>query len=183
MMDLQMLVVIGLRGRALAADGAVEWPLPSVNSPMLDQIVVSMERLVALIAGELLVAMMLSPMPHVVVLAYELAAAILAGIRLDLLVGIHVVLEVQLAYKGLGAKLALERFGCAIRMHPRMYLEIPFCGEALVADGAIVLGIRRVRGHVRLDGRFGKDLLAHGTFHGLGIVKLVRMRQPDVSSQ
>lgn len=85
--------------------------------------------------------MMLPPMSHIVIFAYELAAAILAGVRFDLLVCIHVILEVQLAHKSLGAVLALERFGCAIGMHPRMYFEIPFCGEALVADGAIVLWI------------------------------------------
>lgn len=126
MMYLQMLIVIGLCRRALAADGAMEGTLSSVDAPMLDQIIMTMKRLVALVAGELLVAMMLPSMPHIIVFTYELAAAILTGVGLDLLMGIHVVLEVQLANERLGAVFALERFGRAIRMHPRMYLQIPF---------------------------------------------------------
>lgn len=141
MMYLQMLIVIGLCRRAFATDGAVERTLACVDASMLNQIIMPMERLVALVAGELLVAVMLPPMPHIVVLAYELAPAVLARVRLDLLVGVHVILEVQLAHECLGAVLALERLGCAIRMHPRMYFEIPFGGEALVANGAIVLRI------------------------------------------
>lgn len=177
MMNLQMLVVIGFRGGALATNRAMERPFPGVDAPMLNQIVMPMEGFVALIAGELLVAMMLPPMPHIVVLAYELATTILTGVRFDLLVCIHMVLKVQLTHKCLGAVLALEGFGGAIRMHPRMYFEIPFGGETFVADSTIVLRICRVRCHVRLYRCLGEYLLAHGTLHWLGIVELIRMRQ------
>jgi len=183
MVDLQMLVMVGLRGGALAADGAGERSLAGVHAPVLDQIVVPMEGLVALVAGELLGAMMLAPMPHVVVLADELAAAVLARVRLDLLVRVDVVLEVQLAHERLWAVLALEGLGRPVCMHPRVDLEIPFGGEALAANGAIVLRLRRVRRHVRLDGRLGEDLLAHGTLHRFGVVELVGVRQPDVAAQ
>lgn len=37
--------------------------------------------------------------------------------------------------------------------------------------------------HVRFDGGFGKDLLAHGTLHRLGIIKLIRMGQSNVPTQ
>lgn len=43
MMNLQMFVVIGFRGGALAADRAMEGPFACVNAPMLDQIVMPME--------------------------------------------------------------------------------------------------------------------------------------------
>lgn len=36
MMNLQMLVVIGFRGGALATNRAVEGPFPGVNAPMLN---------------------------------------------------------------------------------------------------------------------------------------------------
>lgn len=43
MMNLQMLVVIGFRGGALATNRAMEGTFACMNAPMLDQIVMSME--------------------------------------------------------------------------------------------------------------------------------------------
>jgi len=142
MVDLQMLVVVGLRCGALAADGTRERTLPGMHSPVLYQIVMPMERLIALVAGELLGAMMFAPVSHVIVLADELAAAVLARVRFDLFVRVDVVLEVQLSHKRLWAVFALKGLGRPVGVYPRVDLEIPFGGEALATNGAIVLGLR-----------------------------------------
>lgn len=176
MMYFQVFVVIGLRCGTLAAYGALKWPFACMYASMFDEIVMPMEGLFAQVTGELLIAVMLASMSHVIVFPYEFATAILARVRLDLFVCIHVILEVHLAHKRFGAVFTFEWFRCAIGMHPRVYLQIPFGGEGLIADSTVVLCVHRVCGHVCLNGGLGKGLLAQRTLHRLGVIKLVGVR-------
>lgn len=120
---------------------------------------------------------MLAPMPHVIIFPYEFAATILACVRFDLFVCIHVILEIHFAHERLGAVFTFEWFRCAIGMYPRMYFQIPFCGEGLIANGTVVLCVHRMCGHVCLNGGLGEGLLAQGTLHRLGVIELIGVCQ------
>lgn len=180
-----MLVVVGLGGRRLAANAALERTLVRVGPNVLLQVVRPMEGLVANLALVLLVHLVLSRVPQPVVLPSKLTTAVVARVRFDLLVHVNVRLKVVHPDEALLALVALVRHRRPVVVRPLVDLQVPLGGQLLVADRALVRGLALMRGHVQLKTRLDVPLLADGTLDRVlfDLRITIHVRQADVPGQ
>lgn len=142
MVYFDMLVVIGLGGRCLATDDTFERPFARVAAFVFGEIVSAMEYLSACVTAELLGRFVFARVAQPIVFAGKLTAAMITRVRLHRLVRIHVRRVLRFANERLRAQSTFERLRGSAGMDPAVLLQIPFGGQFLVANGALVGGLR-----------------------------------------
>lgn len=164
MMDIYMLVMIRFGRRCFTADMTRVWPVPTVYSHMILQIIGAMKRLTTQLAVVHLGILVLLHVSLAVVLSDKFRPAIVARVGLEVFVRIHVRDKVALANESAPTKVAFERFLRSGLVRVSVQLQVPLCGELFAANGAAELLDAGVGAQVRFEGGFQIRAFAHGTF-------------------